>query len=177
MKDLSTEKYADAARGPYRAVANPMTPYCQLVDADGNSLGKICGRSSKDETTAILFADAPDLLADRDRWKNTADSLDKEVVSLRKTVAELSQRPTEWAYEQACRSLERWKRLSDRRHELLLSLEWCGRQQDDDEDYCAACMSCDGEKHSPECAIALAIAESSRAANGVTSDAIRKEPA
>lgn len=58
---------------------------------------------------------------------------------------------------------DRWKAIAEKRHAILLDLEWC---KESDESYCPCCMAIDGETHIAGCKMAEAIAESARAANG-----------
>lgn len=61
---------------------------------------------------------------------------------------------------------DRWKAIANKRHLLLLDLEWVIDAKDGDGSYCPYCMSMDDEVHVAGCKMAEAIAESARAANG-----------
>lgn len=57
-----------------------------------------------------------------------------------------------------------WKAIAEKRHAILLDLEWKIDADDGDESYCPLCMIMDGEAHVAGCKMAEAIAESARAA-------------
>ena len=59
-----------------------------------------------------------------------------------------------------------WKAIAEKRHAILLDLEWVVDAKDGDGSYCPYCMSMDDEVHVAGCKMAEAIAESARAANG-----------
>jgi len=61
---------------------------------------------------------------------------------------------------------DRWKAIAEKRHAILLDLEWVVDAKDGDGSYCPYCMSMDDEVHVAGCKMAEAIAESARAANG-----------
>ena len=60
---------------------------------------------------------------------------------------------------------DRWKTVAEKRHAIMLDLEWVVDAKDGDGSYCPYCMSMDDEVHVAGCKMAEAIAESSRAAN------------
>jgi hypothetical protein len=67
--------------------------------------------------------------------------------------------------------LAAWKAVAEKRHAILLDLEWCKDSSDGEDAYCPCCMVFDTEKHVAGCRVDEAIAASSRAAT----DAIVKE--
>lgn len=104
---------------------------------DANGLAIACGLT---EPLARLIAGAPDAAA--------------EIARLRARVAELEAQR------------DRWKAIAEKRHAILLDLEWVVDAKDGDGSYCPYCMSMDDEVHVAGCKMAEAIAESARAANG-----------
>lgn len=62
---------------------------------------------------------------------------------------------------------DRWKAIAEKRHAILLDLEWIIDAKDGDGSYCPYCMSMDDEVHVAGCKMAEAIAESARAANNL----------
>lgn len=64
------------------------------------------------------------------------------------------------------KSHNRWKAIAEKRHAILLDLEWIIDAKDGDGSYCPYCMSMDDEVHVAGCKMAEAIAKSARAANG-----------
>lgn len=75
-------------------------------------------------------------------------------------IAELASR-----LEAAEADRDRWKAIAEKRHAILLDLEWVVDAKDGDGSYCPYCMSMDDEVHVAGCKMAEAIAESARAAN------------
>jgi len=69
--------------------------------------------------------------------------------------------------------LAAWKAVAEKRHAILLDLEWCVDCHDGYDSYCPFCVAFDGEKHTAGCKMDEAIAQSSRAAT----DAVVKENA
>lgn len=60
---------------------------------------------------------------------------------------------------------DRWKAIAEKRHAILLDLEWIIDAKDGDGSYCPYCMSMDDEVHVAGCKMAEAIAESANVEN------------
>ncbi len=87
-------------------------------------------------------------------WRQIMREAAAEITRLRARVAELEAQR------------DRWKAIAEKRHAILLDLEWVVDAKDGDGSYCPYCMSMDDEVHVAGCKMAEAIAESARAANG-----------
>ena len=86
-------------------------------------------------------------------WRQIMREAAAEITRLRARVAELEAQR------------DRWKAIAEKRHAILLDLEWVVDAKDGDGSYCPYCMSMDDEVHVAGCKMAEAIAESARAAN------------
>ena len=97
-------------------------------------------------------------------WGNTGDKYPGFQNLNTEAAAEIERLRARGAELEAQR--DRWKAIAEKRHAILLDLEWVVDAKDGDGSYCPYCMSMDDEVHVAGCKMAEAIAESARAANG-----------